>query len=279
MSSEYFDVLGMRLLKGRLLTPADEDGARKVAVVSRAFAEKYFPGDDPLGHTVEFYPFNWVPDSPRNTYFEIVGVVSDIRTHGPKQPLEPEIYVPYTVSGFGNRSVVVRTSVPPGSVVNSVRQAIAAVDRNTPIICAPLEQNLNEGVYSGPRFSMLAFGLCAAVGLLLAIVGIFGVMAYTVSLLTHEVGIRMALGASRAEILRMVLGRGLRMVGVGVALGLAGSLVVARAMRAEVWGVSVFDPLTFATVAAAVFAIGLLASYVPARRATQVDPNIALRHE
>jgi putative ABC transport system permease protein len=126
---------------------------------------------------------------------------------------------------------------------------------------------------------MLSFGLCASVGLLLAVVGIFSVMAYTVSLLTHEVGIRMALGASPADILRMVLGYGARIIGAGVVLGLVGSFVVARAMRTEVWGVSAFDPLTFTAVVAAVSAIGVFACYVPARRATEVDPNIALRHD
>lgn len=279
VSDAYFDTLGLHLLKGRVLTAADIDGARRVTVVSRTFADRYLPGDDPLGHTVKFDPLDRLPDSPRDAYFEIVGVVSDFRTNGPKQPLVPEMYLPYTTTGFGFRSLLVRTSVPPASIVNSVHQAVAAVDRNVPVSVWPLDDTLYATLYSGPRFSMLSFGLCASVGLLLAVVGIFSVTAYTVSLLTHEVGIRMALGASRADILRMVLGYGARIIGAGVVLGLVGSFVVARAMRTEVWGVSAFDPLTFATVVAAVCAIGVFACYVPARRATQVDPNEALRHE
>jgi putative ABC transport system permease protein len=280
VSADYFDSLGLHLLKGRLLTPVDEDSARFVAVVSRAFADRYFPGADPLGHTVKLNAFDTLPDSPRNAYFEIVGVVSDLRTNGPKQASPPQVYLPYTVTPFGDRSLIVRTSIPPANVVNSLRLAVAAIDHNVALVSPrALEDNLNENVYAAPRFSVLSFGLCASVGLLLAIVGIFSVMAYTVSLLTHEVGIRMALGAPRAAILRMVLGYGARIIGAGVVLGLAGSFVVARAMRTEVWGVSAFDPLTFVAVAASVIAIGVSACYIPARRATEVDPNIALRHE
>ncbi len=280
VSSDYFAALGLRLLKGRLLTPADEDSARLVTVVSRAFADKYFPGEDPIGHSVKFNFFDQLPDSPRDAYFEIVGVISDLHANGPKEPIPPQMYVPYTVTGFGDRSVVVRTAIPPASVVNDVRRAVSAIDHNVALVTPrPLEENLSDSIYAGPRFSMLSFGLCASVGLLLAVVGIFSVMAYTVSLLTHEVGIRMALGASRAHILRMVLGYGARIIGAGVVLGLAGSFVVARAMRTEVWGVSAFDPATFITVALAVIAIALLATYIPARRATTVEPTIALRHE
>jgi putative ABC transport system permease protein len=279
VSEGYFETLGLRLWKGRALNATDIIEPRRVAVVSRAFADRYFPGNDPLGHSVKFDPLDRLPDSPRNAYFEIVGIVSDLRAHGPKQPVEPEIYLPYTTTGFGFRSLIVRTSVPPASIVNSVHQAVAAVDRNVPLSAWPLDQTLYNTVYAAPRFSMLSFGLCASVGLLLAMVGIFSVMAYTVSLLTHEVGIRMALGASPRDILRMVVAHGLRIVAAGVALGLAGSFIVARAMRTEVWGVSAFDPATFASVVAAVFAIGLVASYLPARRATQVDPTVSLRHE
>jgi putative ABC transport system permease protein len=280
VSADYFDALGLHLLQGRLLTPADEDGPRFVAVVSRAFVDQYFPGDNPIGHTVKLNAFDQLPDSPRDAYFEIVGVVSDLRTNGPKQPNAPQVYLPYTVTPFGDRSLILRTSIPPANVVNSVRLAVAQIDHNVALVSPrALEDNLAENVYAAPRFSMLSLGLCASVGLLLAVVGIFSVMAYTVSLLTHEVGIRMALGASRADILRMVLGYGARIIGAGVVLGLVGSFVVARAMRTEVWGVSAFDPLTFTAVVAAVCAIGVLACYVPARRATEVDPNIALRHD
>jgi putative ABC transport system permease protein len=279
VSEGYFSALGLQLLRGRLLSPTDIFGARRVAVVNSTLVKTFFGDDDPIGHQIKFNVLDEIPDTPHDAYFEIVGVVSDLRSFQ-REPSAPQAYVPYTFSGFGPRSLMVRTVSNPALLANNLRQVIANVDANT-VLLRPetLEDQLNKLVYIKPKFRLISFSICAGIGLGLALIGLFGVMIYSVTLQTHELGVRMALGAHAGDILRLVLGKGLFLVGGGILLGLLTSFLTVRVLQSELWGVSAFDPWALILAPAALLATGLLACYLPARRATRVDPMIALRYE
>jgi predicted permease len=279
VSEDYFPALGLQLLRGRLLSPTDVFGARRVAVVNGTLVKTFFGDDDPIGQQIKFNVLDEIPDTPHDAYFEIVGVVSDLRSFQ-REPSEPQAYVPYTFSGFGPRSLVVRTVTNPALLANNLRQVVANVDANT-VLLRPetLEDQLNKLVYMKPKFRLISFSICAGIGLGLALIGLFGVMIYSVTLQTHELGVRMALGAHAGDILRLVLGKGLFLVGGGILLGLLTSFLTVRVLQSELWGVSAFDPWALILAPCALLATGLLACYLPARRATRVDPMIALRYE
>src|ERR1700688_3019374 len=279
VSEGYFSALGLQLLRGRLLSPTDIFGARRVVVVNSTLVKTFFGDDDPIGHQIKFNVLDEIPDTPHDAYFEIVGVVSDLRSFQ-REPSAPQAYVPYTFSSFGPRSLVVRTVTNPALLANNLRQVIANVDANT-VLLRPetLEDQLNKVVYMKPKFRLISFSICAGIGLGLALIGLFGVMIYSVTLQTHELGVRMALGAHAGDILRLVLGKGLFLVGGGISLGLLTSFLTVRVLQSELWGVSAFDPWALILAPAALLATGLLACYLPARRATRVDPMIALRYE
>jgi putative ABC transport system permease protein len=279
-SEGYFSTLRIPLLRGRLLSEFDVDSGRFVAVVNQTFVRNYFANDDPIGHQFKFNVFDQVAQTPHDAYFEIVGVVADIKNQGLQAPPMPQAYIPYTVTAYANRAILVRTAVDPLSLLNSVRTEIWAVDRNVAFSEAgTLTAFLQRYSYAQPEFGLVSLGAFAGIGLLLAAIGVFSVMAYAVSLQTHEIGIRMALGAQRADILRMVLSKGLALVIAGILIGLATSFVANRLLSSELWGVSASDPWTFSAVVAVVVAVGAAACLLPARRATRVDPLIALRYE
>jgi predicted permease len=279
VSEGYFSALGLQLLRGRLLSPTDVFGARRVAVVNSTLVKTFFGDDDPIGHQLKFNVLDEIPDTPHDAYFEIVGVVSDLQSFQ-REPSAPQAYVPYTFSSFGPRSLVVRTVTNPALLANNLRQVVANVDANT-VLLRPetLEDQLNKLVYMKPKFRLISFSICAGIGLGLALIGLFGVMIYSVALQTHELGVRMALGAHAGDILKLVLGKGLFLVGGGILLGLLTSFLTVRVLQSELWGVSAFDPWALILAPAALLATGLLACYLPARRATHVDPMIALRYE
>jgi putative ABC transport system permease protein len=279
-SEGYFQTLGLQLLRGRLLSASDMASGARVAVVNRTLVEKYFGMEDPLGHQIKFNVMDRIPQLPHNAYFQIVGVVSDFRNFGPGEPTMPEAFLPYTFSGFGDRAIVVRTAVAPASLVDTIERVVASVDPDT-VLEHPnsLDALLEQNVYAKPRFRLIAFGTCAAIGLALALIGLFGVMAYSVTLQTHEFGVRVALGAQGRDILALVLRRGLLLVGSGTALGLLVSFLSVHILKSQLWGISSFDPVAFVVAPIALLMTGLLACYLPARRATKVDPMIALRYE
>jgi putative ABC transport system permease protein len=281
VSSEgYFQTLGIRLFRGRLLSASDVDAGRYVAVISQSFAQKYLGPSDPIGQKFKFSAFDEIAQTPHDAYFEVIGIVNDIRNNGVGEQPMPQVYVPYTITAYANRAVVVRTAVDPLSVLKSIREQIWAVDRNVALTEADtLTHYLQQFTYSQPEFGLESLGAFAGIGLLLAAIGVFSVMAYTVSLQTHEIGIRMALGAQRADILRMVLRKGLGLVLAGILIGLAASVAFTRMLASELWGVSASDPWTFSAVVMVVVAVGAAACFLPARRATRVDPLIALRYE
>jgi len=270
----------LRLLGGRLLSSDDVNSARLVAVVNDSFARKFFPNDTPLGHLVKFKAFDQMPETPHNAYFEIVGLVNDVKNDGLDHPSLPELFVPFSIASPPFAGLLVRTNVEPQALLANVRQEIAAVDHSVALEEEDTLKNfLYRYSYAQPEFGLMSLGAFASIGLALFFLGVFSVMAYTVSLQTQEIGVRIALGAQRASILRMVLLRGLRLLVAGICLGLVGALFVARLLQSQVWGVSFKDPWTFAAVSVTVIVVGLLACLLPARRAAAVDPMIAIRYE
>lgn len=279
-SEGYFQTMGRHLLRGRLLNESDVDAARPVAVVNETLVKTYFGKEDPIGQKIKFKQFDEMPQSPKGQYFEIIGVVADAKNRGLQQEIEPEAYLPYSVTGAMERGILVRTGVEPMSMLMLVRREIWAVDRNVALtLTGTLEGYLQQFSYAGPKFGLILLGIFATVGLVLVAIGVFSVMAYAVSLQTHEIGIRMALGASTSSVLKMVLRKGLRLIGVGVALGMVASIVLTRLVASVFWGVSPRDPVTFIGVLLVLAIVGTAACLVPARRATRVDPLVALRYE
>jgi putative ABC transport system permease protein len=280
-SEGYFQTVGIRMLRGRTLSEADVNDARKVAVVNQTLVKKFFGKEDPIGRQIKLTMLETVPEPPvKNPVFEIIGVVADVKNQGIQEPPNPEVWVPYTVTGAFERGILVRTSKEPLPMLNTVRREIWAVDHNVALtLTGTLKDFLKSFSYSEPRFTLILLGVFAGVGLVLVAIGIYSVIAYTVSRQTHEIGIRMALGAGRADVLRMVMRMGLRLIGLGTIAGLAVSFGVTRLLASQLWSISPYDPWTLSGVVAVVAISGLAACYFPARRATRVDPMVALRYE
>jgi putative ABC transport system permease protein len=278
---DYFKTLGLSLLRGRLLSEADVDSARHVVVINEAMARNYYKDEDPIGRTIKFNLLEQVQDVPHDTYFEIVGIVSDMRNQGLRQQPMPQAFMPYSVTGVGTgRAIMARTAVAPLSLLPSVRREVWAVDPNVAFgDPGTIDSYLQRYGYAEPEFGLIAMGTFAGIGLVLVIIGVFSVMAYSVSLQTHEIGVRMALGAQQRDILRMVLKKGLALIVAGVVIGLLASFGLTRFLASQIWGISATDPWTFAAVAAVILVVGLAACALPSRSATQVDPMVALRYE
>jgi predicted permease len=283
VSEGYFPTLQLRLLQGRLLSESEVYGARKVAVVNQALVRQFFGAENPIGQMVKLSLLENLrpPDEPlQDPLFEIIGVVADAKNQGIQESVYPELFVPYTVTGAFNRVILVRTSTLPLALLENVRREIWAVDRNIALTgTGTLEDFLRQGSYAEPRLSLVLLSVFAGVGLALVALGVFSVIAYTVARQTHEIGIRMALGAASANVVRMVLRTGLQLVGAGVALGMLASFAVTRVLSNQLVGISPRDPLALGAALLVVVLAGLAACYFPARRAARVDPLIALRYE
>jgi putative ABC transport system permease protein len=284
-SDGYFQTLGLRLLRGRFFSEDDVSAVRKMMVVNEAFSRQYFPNENPIGHKVKLDIFDkpyFAAAAPHDTYFEIVGIVGDFKTRGydnPSWQSFPQAFVPYSVAGFNWRVFMARTSVDPGSLLKNMGQEVRSLDPGVQISTSgTLEASLRE-FYRGPQFQLVTLAGFAGIGLVLVVVGIFSVMAYNVSLQTHEIGIRVALGAQQANILRLVLLNGFRMVAAGIPVGLLFSYALTRLLASQISDVSATDPWTFAAVVTLVVIVGLAACLLPARRAARVDPLVALRYE
>jgi putative ABC transport system permease protein len=273
--------LGLRLVRGRTLSNFDVNDSRKVAVVNQTLANRYFGPLDPIGQHIKLTMLESLPNGAvENPRFEIVGVIADVKNRGIEEAPMPEVLIPSTITGAFDRSILVKTAVEPGSLLNDVRREIWAVDRNVALTFAgTLTDYLKLLSYAEPRFSLIILGVFAGLGLVLAVIGIYGVIGYTVSQRTHEIGIRMALGASRGDVLWMVLRMGFRLIGIGLAVGLLASFGVTRVIANQLWGISPHDPSTLIGVIGVLVMAGLAACYVPARKATAVDPIIALKIE
>jgi putative ABC transport system permease protein len=279
-SEGYFQTLGLQLLRGRLLSETDIDSARHVAVVNQAFVRAYFGSEDPLGQKIKFDVLDELPETPHDAYFEVVGVVTDFRNRGLVEPPTHEAFLPHSITGFGHRVILAKTALDPNALRANVQREIWAVDSNAAVADSrSVKELLAEEAYTQPQFGLITISAFAGIGLALVLVGIFSVMAYTVALQTHEIGVRMALGAQHANVLKMVLGKALRLISVGIFIGVLASLGLTRFLASQLAGISTTDPVTFFAVITLFLAVGLLASLLPARRAASIDPLVALRYE
>jgi putative ABC transport system permease protein len=272
ISPGYFEALSIPLLRGRTFTERDTAQAPMVAVVDEAFVARHFPGEEPLGRGIDI-------GNGSEGYYEIVGVVGNVRQEGLAESAGPTMYVPYAQDVFGAMWLVARTDASPAALGASVRQAVRELDPGVPVFgMTPLADVVAQSV-GQRRFSMLLLGAFAAVALALAAVGIYGVVAYTVTQRTQEIGVRIAIGAARRDVMTLVLGGGMKLALAGVAIGLTGALLLSRLIESMLFGVSRLDPVSYGVTAALLLGIAVLACYVPARRATNVDPLVAIRQE
>ncbi len=279
VSQDYLTVYGIPLRRGRFFEPADIKGRRMVAVVSQRFVRRYFDGREALGATVRIPMLMKPPVRLSGDQFEIIGVAGDTLAGNLREEM-PEIYLPHTLTGFADRLIVRAMSDSPMSVLPAVRSQVLAIDKDQPIFdVKTLEARLTENLFSSRRFNAVLFGVFAVLGLILASVGIYGVLANSVSRRTKEIGVRVALGASRGDVRRLILGEGARLLAVGVAIGLSAAWFTSQLLERLIWGVGRFDPVSVAAIALLLVAVGLLASWLPARRAARVEPMSALRHE
>jgi putative ABC transport system permease protein len=274
ISPTYFDTLGTRLVEGRWITDRDAVDRPAAALVNEALARNLFPNEDPIGKRLKL----GAPRNPR-PWLSIVGVVADVKHDGLDTATRPEIYVSYLQEPLPALTLVVRSASDPTVLVTAVRNEVLALDREQPIYNVRTVRQLLSASVSNRRFSMLLLGVFASVALLLAVLGVYGVIGYWVSQRTQEIGIRMALGARPQDIFRLVMRRGMILTTIGVVAGLAGAFAVTRVMSGMLFSVTASDPATFAVIALLMTGAALAASFIPARRATRVDPMIALRCE
>ena len=277
-TTKYFDMIGIPLKRGRLFTDADRLGAPQVVVITEAAVKQYFPNEDPIGKRITL---GWGrgPGKPR-AGGEVVGIVGDVKDGGLAEADPPQLYLPYRQWPVQSMSVMLKTAVPPGSVGEAARRAVYSVDANLPVSNVRTLQEIVARSISQPRFYMSLLAVFAGVAVLLAAIGIFGVLSYAVAQRTREIGIRMALGAHERTVLGLIVREAMMMALGGVVIGIGIALPLTRLLVSKLlFDTTAHDPLTFATVSALLTVIALAAAYVPARRATRVDPIIALRAE
>ena len=279
-SEGYFQTLNRSLLRGRLFTRKDIEAAGHVVVVNQTFAHYHFGEENPIGQQVRFSDFETLADWHGEPYFEIIGVVADTQNTGLEESPRPEVYLPSTLTGSGPHNLLVRTTAYLPAVIQQLRTAFADLDPNIAVgETGTIATLLQHDYFARPRFLLTTLGTFATIALLLVAAGVFSVISYGVALQTHEIGIRVAVGADSTQILGLILKRGIRLIVAGVGIGLFASYFLTRVLASEVWGVSATDPSTFAVVALLALFVGLLACLLPARRASRVDPLVALRSE
>jgi predicted permease len=279
INSDYTRALGISLVRGRLFAEVEVNNEQHLALANESFVRNRLEGRDPLGQTVRIPRIKQPPFAIEDDSFQIVGVVKDTLNESLTDQVMPEIYLPFTLLGFANR-VVTLTQADPASVSRAVISQVYAIDRNQPVTdVRTIETVLNDGIYAGPRFNLALFSVFAGLGLTLAIIGVYGVMSNSVAQQTHDIGVRMAIGATPNNIAGMIVKRGTRLLLAGIVLGLTGGLFAARLLSRQIWNVSPFDPVSFSAVSLILLLAGLLACLWPARRAARIDPMEALRCE
>jgi putative ABC transport system permease protein len=271
ISRQWFQTVGVPLLLGRPFTEADNAQAPKVVIVNETFARRYWPNDNPIGKHIVVG--RW-PDPA-----EVIGVAADVKNKGLAQDPQPQLYLSFPQLPWGSMNLLVRSAVEPHSLVSSIRAQISAIDPDQPITKIETVDELMDTSRAQPRFILILLAIFSGLALALAVVGIYGVLAYSVAERRQELGIRLALGAGKSDILRMIVRQGLALTAIGVALGLAAAFALARVMSSLLYKIGAYDLPTFALAPLTFLAIAFLASYLPARRATQVDPIEALRNE
>jgi putative ABC transport system permease protein len=278
-SEDFFQVLRIPFLAGRTFLADEVNDARKVAVINQSFRSRYFRNENPIGQRVHLKLMETVPDPVASAWFEIVGVVADAKNHGLQDPNDPEIWFPYTVYPRPAWALLVRTVNNPAKMIEAVGKEVWASDPGVAMADPQPLERVHEVNLDQPRFGLWLVTIFSVIGLTLVTIGVYSVMAYATSRQTHEFGIRMALGADPGDVLKMVLRRGTTLLLGGIGMGLAVSLAVARTVVTQLWGVSAYDLRTLAAVVVLLLFVGLAACWIPARRATRVDPVTALRYE
>jgi len=273
INPDYFRTMGMRLRRGREFTEQDQPGAVEVIVINETMAASFWPGEDPIGKRIQIYDMEPMP------WREIVGVVNDTKEAGLGAPTRPEIYVPFSQRPRAAMTLIAHTAAGPEQLAGAMRGAVQAVDPEQPVYRISTMEQFFSAEVAVPRATMFLVGALAVAALVLAAVGIYGVMAHAVTQQTHEIGIRTALGATQGDVLRLVVAQGMTLTLIGVVIGLAGAFALTRLMTSLLFGVSATDPATFTVIALLLTGVALFACYIPARRATKVDPLAALRYE
>ncbi|HKP86349.1 MAG TPA: ABC transporter permease [Blastocatellia bacterium] len=272
----YFRTLGIPLIKGRDFTARDDNKSPGVIIVNQSFAEKFFPGEDALGKRIK--P-DISTDESEPAMREIVGVVGNVKHRKLSTEDDPEFYVPHAQIPWDFMTVVVKSNGDPRSLIGAIQGEVRAVDKDLPVYNVNTLEDYIAASVAQPRFNTLMWAIFAGLALVLTAVGLYGVMSYAVAQRTHEIGIRMALGAQTSDVMKLVVGHGMTLTLIGMAIGLIAAFVLTRLMASFLFGVSATDPATFAIVAGVLAAVAFAACYIPARRATKVDPMIALRYE
>ncbi len=281
VSPEYFRTMGIPIIRGREFTERDDLSAPRVLIINEALARKHFPNEDPIGKRIS-PGFSSVPvnDGSEGTGMrEVVGVVGDVKHQNLQGSPQPEIYFAQAQMPMSAMTVVARTAADPHSLVNAARDVVHTLDKNAPVYDVRTVEELLGRSVATPRFNTLLLGLFSGVALILTAVGLYGVISCSVSQSTHEIGIRVALGAQSSDVLKLIVGHGMILTLVGIVIGLAAAYGLTRLMSSMLFGVGATDPWTFAGGAALLAGVALLACYLPARRATKVDPMVALRYE
>jgi putative ABC transport system permease protein len=274
VSPDYEKTLEIRLLRGRGFTHADQENVPRVAMVNSTLAQRLFPGTDPIGKR-----FTFGNEPGRATWVTIVGVLADTKMYGLANPARLEVYVPFRQAASNGMVLLVKSGQEPTALVSAIRGIVASIDKEQPIFrIATMREVVNASV-STRRITLILLGLFSALALVLAGIGIYGVISYSAAQRSREIGIRMALGAQRGDVMRLVLAQGGKISAAGIVIGSAASLGLTRLMAKLLYSVSVVDPATFAVVAFVLALIATVASYIPARRALRVDPLVALRNE
>jgi len=275
ISPGFVETLGIPLLRGRTFTDADDEKAPLVGMINAMTAKRFFPKEDPIGKRFMFgHPST---DPPK--WYTIVGVVGDTRLYGLANPARLEVYVPFRQNPRSYMALVVKSGADPAALTSAIREAVQSIDKDQPLFAISTMKELVSNSVATRRMTLVLLGLFSGLALVLGAIGIYGVISYSVAQRTHEIGIRMALGAPRRDVFRLVIGQGLKLAGIGIAIGIAGALGLARLMSSLLYGISTTDLETFTCVSILLALVALLACYVPARRAMRVDPTVALRYE
>jgi putative ABC transport system permease protein len=268
--------MGIPVVQGRAYTDRDNEGAPLVMIINQQTAREIFPGENPVGKRITF---GNVEQNGQPRWFEIVGVVANVRSLELREEPQAEIYFSTLQDYWPAMSIVVRSSVEPSSLSGSIRQVVNEIDKSVPVSQVKTMDHIVSESITQPRFNLFLLVLFGTVAMLLSAAGIYGVTAYTVSQRTHELGIRLALGAQVGDVLKMILGQGMAVIGVGLSLGLVAAFGLMRLLRSLLFGVGENDPVTFVAITFVLLIVALIACYIPARRATKVDPLEALRAE
>ena len=274
VSPDYFRTMRIPLIAGRAFDTRDASTSTAVVLINQTIARRLFPGEDPIGQRLTYGAA-----TAQSPWLTIVGVVGDVRDLGLEEQADLEVYQPYPQATLSYMTLVARTAASPAASVGVVRDAIHRLDPSLPLFEGQTMDSVVAFGLAPRRFNMLLLGVLAAIALVLAGVGIYGVIAYGVLRRRREIGIRIALGAQRRDVLTLVIGRGLRLTGIGIATGVAAALLLTRLLASLLFAVRPHDPLTIFAVAAVLVAVALLACYLPARRALRVDPTVTLRQE